>query len=101
MKAIELEIKGIQCDNSECDFTDDTVKVADYQQWLNKPCPKCGSNLLTEEDMEAVKMITEIANSINEIVGEVPSDEPRTMLGVGMDGSGDITIKKPNDQKLH
>lgn len=48
--AVEVYVRGIKCDNSTCGFKDDTVKFEEYEQWLNKPCPKCGANLLTEED---------------------------------------------------
>lgn len=30
--AIELNIKGIKCDNPECDFRDDGVQVEDYDK---------------------------------------------------------------------
>lgn len=41
---------GIGCDNKFCDYVDASVKVNELKDWLNKPCPKCGSNLLTEKD---------------------------------------------------
>jgi len=47
------KIKGIKCDNPDCDFVDDSVTWDDYDktvsEWLNRPCPKCGTNLLTQE----------------------------------------------------
>ena len=49
-KAAELIVKGIKCDNPKCDFVDMSVKFEDYKDWVNKPCPKCGANLLTEID---------------------------------------------------
>lgn len=48
---IEHQISGIQCDNEDCDFVDDTASFEEYEKWLNKPCPKCGYNLLTLENL--------------------------------------------------
>ena len=42
------QIGGIKCDNPSCDFRDESIPVEDYKNWLNKPCPICGSNLLTK-----------------------------------------------------
>lgn len=53
-KIMSYEISGIKCDTDWCGWRDDNAKVEDYQSWLNKPCPKCGQNLLTEKDFTAV-----------------------------------------------
>ncbi len=45
-----LKISGIKCDN--CSYKDDSVKFEDYLEWLNKPCPDCGENLLTQKDYD-------------------------------------------------
>lgn len=41
---------GLKCDNPKCDWTDKTITLDNYKDWLNVPCPKCGENVLTEED---------------------------------------------------
>ena len=56
---------GIKCDNPECDFADETVRVEDYKDWLNKPCPKCGSNLLTQADYDNVQMLSNLVDMVN------------------------------------
>jgi len=33
------------------------VRYEDYPQWLNRPCPKCGANLLTQADFDAVSWL--------------------------------------------
>lgn len=48
-----IEITGIKCDNAQCDYRDDSVKFDEYPQWVNKPCPECGENLLTQENYDA------------------------------------------------
>ena len=45
---------SIECDNPQCDFvipneTEDPNAPLD--KYLNQPCPKCGENLLTEDDL--------------------------------------------------
>lgn len=53
MRVVDCFIRGIKCDNPQCDFKDHTVRIEDYKQWLNWPCPKCGANLLTQADYDA------------------------------------------------
>lgn len=49
----ELTIDGIKCDNPVCDWSDKSVKSeAEMSLFLNKPCPKCGQNVLTDDDWE-------------------------------------------------
>lgn len=66
-KLIEMsEISEIICDNPSCDYTynykDDDKKLEDF---LNKPCPQCSENLLTENDYMQVLHIYRIVNWIN------------------------------------
>lgn len=44
---------GIKCDNPTCDFTDKTKPDELLAEWLNVSCPKCGENLLTQEDLDS------------------------------------------------
>lgn len=62
-KPIEVTGGGIKCDNPKCDYSDESVKMEDYDQWLNKPCPKCGENLLNEEDYFMVKTLLALVSS--------------------------------------
>lgn len=58
----------IECDNKQCDYVvkneskDPNERI---DKFINTPCPKCGQNLLTEEDyMTWVKLMNKI-NWIN------------------------------------
>lgn len=89
---------GIKCDNPECDYMDETVRVEDYKKWLNKPCPKCGSNLLTQADYDNVQMLIGLADIINE--NYVVDEETQSKLGdkqqtitFHMDGSGKMDVE--------
>lgn len=64
---IEVITGGLKCDNPSCDWVDATVKDESLSDWINKPCPKCGENVLTERDYMNAKLLlaaAEIANSI-------------------------------------
>jgi L-cysteine desulfidase len=67
---IEVRSGGLQCDNPTCDWTDPTIQVEDYKQWLNAPCPKCGENVLTEEDLENTLLLRSLASLVNNIPEE-------------------------------
>ena len=57
----------INCDNPECDYTvpyEDTSKD-DLSMFVNKPCPKCGENLLTIDDYLQHQTLMKVVNFIN------------------------------------
>jgi hypothetical protein len=91
----ELICGGIKCDNPSCDFVDMDVSIEDYKDWLNKPCPKCGSNLLTESDYNTVQMLCEIVNAVNEhpMPNMEEQDEKMVAMTFHMDGTGKMDIE--------
>lgn len=52
---------GILCDNPGCGWRDMTINIEDAETWLNIPCPNCGNNLLTEDDLEHFKLMLTVA----------------------------------------
>ncbi len=80
---------GIKCDAEGCDYKDMSVQPEDYVDWVNRPCPDCGANLLTEADFELVGIILEMTGVINDMFppGSFP-DEPRAKVEIKFDGSG-------------
>lgn len=95
-KAVQMKIGGIKCDSQGCDYRDDNVKVEDYADWLNKPCPKCNGNLLTQDDYDNTQMIINIVNMMNSIYALPNEDEELYSLKIEMNGTGkmDMDIKK-------
>ena len=95
--AIRFNIGGIKCDNPKCDYIDQSVELEDYPNWLNKPCPKCGSNLLTQADYDKIKMIIDLINTINhsvELDVNVNDDKEQVgILTVRMNGTGEVEIE--------
>jgi len=61
---------GIGCDNKFCDFVDANVTVGELKDWLNKPCPKCDSNLLTEEDYARSQKVLDAYNIAQQMTPE-------------------------------
>ena len=94
--------KGIKCDNNECDYEDMSVDPADYPNWVNKPCPKCGSNLLTEEDFSLFKGIMEMIDNINKdpemIKLSEESDEELVHGVIRMNGTGTASMEILGDK---
>ena len=85
---LEIIENGLQCDNKNCDWKDTTITFETYGDWLNKPCPKCGENVLTEEDFknaEVIRISYQLINSLSRddlnklssLVGNKHSDELR------------------------
>lgn len=101
-KAVELNIKGIKCDH--CDYQEPNVKFEDYEKWLNKPCPKCGANLLTEADLNSLKMLIQLTNAANELFpsgfdgndSKTPELDKKVKGIVEMNGTGKMNIKIEN-----
>lgn len=67
---VEIKAGGLKCDNPKCDWRDDTIAVDTYAQWVNKPCPKCGENLLTEEDYRNAETLLAVAHIMNSMTKE-------------------------------
>ncbi len=66
---------GIFCDNPDCGWGDETIKVEDYKDWVNKPCPDCGESVLTQDDFDKTNKFMDAINVINSI----PPDELEKM----------------------
>ena len=100
----KFEVTGIKCDNVNCDFNDKNVVANNYHDWLNKPCPKCGHNLLTEEDYKTVQVMIKISNMkiirflnyIGSFVDKLFKLKPKPFEGK-MNGSGSIKFKEKKE----
>jgi predicted nucleic acid-binding Zn-ribbon protein len=91
--ALKLTISGIKCDVPNCDYRKEDVSVSDYENWLNKPCPKCGSNLLTQEDYDATKALISLAETLNNVIPKAEDDEKMATVSIEMNGTGEINFK--------
>lgn len=65
MKNVEYNISGIKCDN--CNYYKDDVKYEEYIHYINKPCPECGFNLLTQDDYDKCNTLVNTLDQINKM----------------------------------
>lgn len=105
MKLAECTIYGIKCDH--CDYRDDSVQFEDYPLWLNRPCPKCGANLLTQADFDAVVHLLKTCEEINSnhvlhFLNLLFGSNGRKRWHLNMNGSGTIDpIPIDDDEEGH
>ena len=89
---IEIVKPALKCDADGCghEETIDEIKASH----IGTPCPKCGANLLTEEDYKNSLRLLAIARCINEIVGPVKTDPNANGSLISFNPHGDsLTIK--------
>lgn len=87
---ITIEVSGLKCDAPNCDYYDHEAKYENYEKYVNKPCPKCGANLLTEADMRTCKLMEAAAAVVNATT-TVPDGSRNTIrTRMHMNGSGKI-----------
>lgn len=93
----------IKCDNDNCDYILtglEEEKVADYR---NVNCPKCGENLLTDEDFkrfEAVMALHKALLLIQEAEG-IESAEDADKYVMRVNTHKEISIESIEKQKKH
>lgn len=86
---MKLAIRGIQCDF--CNYKDATVEFEDYPKWLNKPCPHCSQNLLTQEDYDLAIKLSKMYDMTSM---EDLEDSPHTVIKYKANGSGKLFLDK-------
>ena len=47
-----FKISGIKCDTPHCNYREKDVKFENFPKWINKRCPVCGRNLLTQSEYD-------------------------------------------------
>lgn len=92
----KVTIRGLKCDAAGCDFTDPSG--APDESSLNRPCPKCGANLLTEADLAAVRLLQYVAHAMNAEMGPAPDDAKYALIPVKFDGTGKMEFEDPVDE---
>jgi hypothetical protein len=99
-KGVTITGGGLKCDNPLCDYKDMSIPTTEYKKYVDCPCPKCGSNLLTKADYRSSKIINGIVKVINFICFFIPKKKLGNDLAtmtIEYDGSG---IPKTGEIKL-
>jgi len=91
-KVFEVKLEGIKCDAPDCDYEDNSVDIDEYQDYLNRPCPKCGASLLTEKDLATIDGMQFMERLFSWI--RYPISSPRIDIKCDMDGSGKINASE-------
>ncbi len=60
-----LEYTGLKCDN--CDYKDENIDRSEFENYINRPCPECGENLLTFNDYLNVLILENAVYDVNEL----------------------------------
>lgn len=86
----------LKCDAEGCGYEETVDEISESN--IGKPCPKCGSNLLTTGDFEASLFLHRMVNIVNELVGPINASEISDCALVSVNPHGNkITIEvKPN-----
>ena len=67
----------LQCDAPGCDHVEQVDGIS--EEHIGKECPKCGANLLTEEDFEDFRPMADLINVFNK-AGLTTDDPTRSDL---------------------
>ena len=96
-KLVEITISGIKCDNEDCDYRNDEVSRDNYPAYVNKPCPECGANLLTQEDYETVILLEKLQVELDVAIPKDFLDDEGT-FDVEMNGSGTFKLVERKEE---
>jgi hypothetical protein len=86
------DISGIKCDTPKCEWKDMSVKREEYPAYLNKPCPDCGGNLLTEADYNFILALEKAERISDRLLGWIPGKRRRYRYE--LNGTGKATVTK-------
>lgn len=64
---LEMIDLSLICNRKLCKFEIGGIRYKDIAKWLNKPCPKCGDNLLTMKDFDRMVYVKQIQNLVNSL----------------------------------
>ena len=88
----ETNVYEIKCANADCSYIVKDIKGEQYCQWINKPCPTCGNILLTEDDYNDAKYLTQIVKLANSVLNE--KDDISMNVAINDNGKIDFRIER-------
>lgn len=102
-KNAEIDIMGLQCDNPNCDWSDMSIPFSEYEKCIGKPCPKCGENLLTQEDYDSCQQMIDAVDVINkfseEDLDKIASGLSADDIDSVLDMMNKLKMKKESDNE--
>jgi len=101
MEAIKIKsLGGLKCDKPGCGYIIKDVPVKDYKDWINKPCPLCGSNLLTEADYQCFMKTLSFVNGVNSLFSHLPKPLQK-LLSSGGEVEGTVNYNGSGKAFVH
>ncbi len=97
MNNIETTDTKIVCDTKGCSY--EHPCDVDPVIWINKPCPNCSANLLTQENYDGIKSIMDQVDYINMLemdLEDLPNKRYQQRLKVGP--TGEVTFKEVKEK---
>lgn len=91
--AMRVDIKGLKCDSSSCDYIDMSIKLEEYESYINSPCPKCGEPLLTQADFDQVQNILKMVSMVNSIPTPKEDYKEKAKISFEFNGTGNVKTK--------
>jgi hypothetical protein len=86
-------ISGLKCDNSSCDYRDDSIKLEQYESYIDAPCPKCSSPLLTQADYNQVQKILSLVDLVNSLPAPTEESKEKAIISFDFNGTGHVNMK--------
>ena len=80
----------LNCDNDHCDFTIADIPDEDAEGWVDRPCPRCGENLLTRDDYDRWSVVQKATELMNTLTPEQLKLLGETMGVKSSDNDGDM-----------
>lgn len=107
MEVIKIKkLGGLKCDKPGCGYRNEDIPVNEYADWINRPCPLCGSNLLTEADYKSFMKVLSVINFINSLFSHLPKSLQKRLGAdkyvdgtVDFNGSGQVFINITDPEK--
>lgn len=101
-KIIDITKIDLKCDNDLCDYSENCNPDIDYKEYVGKPCPKCGENLLTSEDLKGFEKFVSISEWVNKWIGWITVFYPgaKTKDMYGNYHNGNLNIKKAKEEDV-
>lgn len=99
---IEVESKNlVVCDNQKCDYEVPNTENDNLKDYINKSCPKCGENLLTQNDYNTYIALQKYVKWVNKWFSWLTIFEGKNQRkSVGVHVHNGLNIKNSNDGKV-
>lgn len=96
LKKFGIEMYGLVCDNSECDWEDMTIPFEEYKNNVGAKCPECDEPIFTKEDYDKTSQLIKSVIVSSQIDPKEVDDHLKNMSSEEMDK----TLDTMNDYGL-